>query len=83
MHGVYIGRLAGWQPSGEEDYDEKNGRDHAKRHGIVLASAVKACQEQPRRCHANHYRHTTRFDLCVAIVSFLSALVFSIKVRNE
>ena len=32
---------------------------------------------------ANHYRLTTRFDLCVAIVSFLSALVFSIKVRNE
>ena len=24
------------------------------------------------RCNANHYRHTTRFDLCVAIVSFLS-----------
>jgi hypothetical protein len=35
------------------------------------------------RCHANHYRHTTRFDLCVAIVSFLSALAFSIKVHSE
>jgi hypothetical protein len=29
------------------------------------------------------FRHTTRFDLCVAIVSFLSALVSSIKVHNE
>jgi hypothetical protein len=29
------------------------------------------------------YRHTTRLDLHVAVVSFRSAVIFTIKVRNE
>ena len=35
------------------------------------------------RFNLRPYKHTTRFDLCVANVSFLSALVFSIKAHNE